>query len=1363
VSKASVRLAAALAAVLLARAAHAAAPWEGEPLEGDPAAIRAAADGLAPPPGVPVDVLFEEGLYRFDARGALVHVHRVLFRPLTPEAARLAGRVDRPWSPWHQARPEIRARVIGEGGSVERLDPASLVEAAATGGTPSERRVVGAPLPGLRAGSIVEQVITVRDTAPLFDAGAVYRFGFGGGSPSRRVRLRIEAPAALPLRFAVRGLDMAPVEAVRDGVRTLVFDRRDLPASPSPEPASPPELPSGPHVAFSVGRSWAEIARAYGDLADARLRGDELRAQLAAAGVDGRRSPEETVARVVAWVRANVRATGVPLSEAPVAPARPADTLSRGAGAAKDVALLVTGLLRAAGLDARLALVATEWHDPPAELPGLGVFDHVLVRVAGKRPIWIEPADRQAAAGRLPVVAQGRLALVAGAGTKELVRTPVSPPAENAAVTVREIHLAELGLGRIVETRELTGALAASEREFRARIPASHRSAFDERYAREVLRGRVFLGAELTGGDDPGAPLRVRLEADECAIVETLDQTASVPVSADAVFDALPPFLGRAEGERVARRQDVVLALPYRSELRYRIVPAEGLRARPLPPDRDERFGAASFSERFVLEPDGAVTASFRFDTGGRRLAASDSDALARRVRDVVRGGGSRVVFERTSAALLAAGQPAEAIAELRRLQALHPREAMHRLHLAVALVQVGAAGAATEEARRAIALEPQRGWGHRVLGWVLEHDAVGRLHGPGFDRAGALAAYRRAAELDPSHAGGRAALAELLGTAPSGLRHGPGADVAAAADAYRALRDETGSRDHDRGLLAALFAAGRHAEAAALAPEVPAAPERNAILVAATAIVSGTARAEEQAATLGEARRDALEGAAALLARHRRHPLASALGFAAARGATNAAELRARAELFAAIRPWEELKDTGDEPTRFVKRLLVTGISSREPRRDLAALVATRVPEGPAREALLAGPALPFDAPHRVGREGGLTPDLLLDLALSQLELVPDGDAATGMRLRVRFRFAPGERGATLYVQKDGGALRLLASGQAWPLLGVEALRLARAGDAAGASRWLAWAREDLPGEPGDPASPAGVLAALARPGVPLDAAAAERAAAALVAVADRSGATLPFLKKARAEAREPAARRALAHALLEAARAAGRADDLLAAADDVLEQDPASREGFVAKALALQRLRRPAELERAAEAILAYRPDDPDVLGTLGSSRLLLGDLGGAARAWRRAIDGGRASPLVYNNAAWIELFRDERSPDALDWARRAVDAGPPGEHGSLNTLAAVHAGLGRVAEAREIFLRSLEGGRVPQGEDWYVFGRIAEALRLEDVARAAYARVEPVLVDGVDDPSGAHHLARRRLAVLDGSRTSPASTRR
>jgi tetratricopeptide (TPR) repeat protein/transglutaminase-like putative cysteine protease len=1339
--------------------AQGAGPWDGPALAADPQRLLAAADALAPPKGTAVDVLVEDAAYAFDARGALAVTHRIVYRPLTADAARAWARVERTWAPWHQARPVIRARVVTAKGEVHALDPATLSERGAAEDDEAlytDRRTLAGPLPGVRVGSIVEVETVLRDEAPAFDGGVTTRFYLAQPAPMRHVRLVVTAPAALPLRFVARGDGVTAVAAVKDGTRTITVDRRDVPALPPAEANAPRDVAAAPHLAFGWARSWADAAERYGAAWERQLRDADLAAELrAAVGGGARPDRAELVRRVVAWVHANVRYTGLELGEAAVVPVPPRETLKRRYGDCKDLSLLVVGLLRAAGLEARLALVRTAWEELTPELPGLSQFDHAVVRIEGTPPIWIDATDPYTPPGRLPPPVEGRLALVTGPGTKDLVRTPESAAGEHRVRTVREVHLPELGNGRIVETRELTGAFAAAERAGRERMPTDARDELNARYAKEVFGADEVVSATVEALDAPERPLVVRIEAAGAQAAHAEDDAAEVPVAPDAVLDGLPrALLGeRGEGGRVKepppRKAPLFLAVPYEAEVVYRVVAPDGFRARPLPAASEERFGPARLTQAFALGADGAVTVTYRFATGGRRLAPADADALGKRARAIIAGKSPRIRFERVGAALLAAGKVPEALAEVRRLAALHPGEALHHLHLGLALLQLGFRDAAAAEARAAVALEPGRAWAHRVLGFVLEHDAVGRFHAPGLDHAGALAAYREARRLDPEHAGGRAVLAELLATGPDGERHGRGARLEDAIAEYASVKTDLDDATFGEPHLAALLAARRFADAEALARDLPRSAERDAGLLAAIAALRGAEAAEEEARGLGDGWRDALREAARQLVRVRRYGPAPVLASAAAAGAPNAAELRQQAEEFDGIRPWEELEREGKDAERLVRRVFVAALApavpgAREP--AVARLLASaRFPED-LRPVLLESVRAPVEGYRRA--LGAVSIDVFLDLTLSKLEVREDGDPRAVLRLRLRFPASAGERPPALFAVREGKELRILASDASWPLLGDEALRRLAAGDVETARRLIEWARDVVQGGGTDPGSPAAVLGALLPPGAPAGAAELRRAAATLLAYADPAARTVPILAPARAAAVDPAERRALGAALAQAYRGASRFGDLLAIADELLAADPLARDAFAAKALALQRLGRRAELDAAGDAILARIPADPDVVGTLGSVYTRLGDLDAAARMWRRAIDAGRAAPVVYNNAAWLELYRPEPAKETLEWARRATSGERDRDHASLNTLAMVLASLGRAGEARQVFVDSLDAAGGALGpSDWLVFGRIAEAWGLAVAARSAYARVAP---EG-DDPTSAEVLARRRLAAL------------
>ena len=149
---------------------------------------------------------------------------------------------------------------------------------------------------------------------------------------------------------------------------------------------------------------------------------------------------------------------------------------------------------------------------------------------------------------------------------------------------------------------------------------------------------------------------------------------------------------------------------------------------------------------------------------------------------------------------------------------AKYPRKAVHRLRNASALLEAGLGTRAQREALAATQLEPKSALAWKTLGWMLQHDAVGRRFGEGFDRAGAIAAYRKARELDPENTDIAADLAVLLEHDVNGVRYSPKANLDEAIAEYRARRkllseDDAKDDEYANNLYYALLYAHRFAE----------------------------------------------------------------------------------------------------------------------------------------------------------------------------------------------------------------------------------------------------------------------------------------------------------------------------------------------------------------------------------------------------------------------------------------------------------------------------------------------------------------------------------------------------------------------
>ena len=1340
------------------------APWDGPAFSGDPAAVLAAAAELPVPEGAEVEVLFETVVHVLDAEGLVSSTYHKVYRLI--DAAALGGwwsNLDVRWSPWYQARPEVRARVIGPDGSVRELDPATVAEAAVPGRDPSlfeDTRRLRAPLPGLAVGAVVEFEIVERRLRPLFAAGENRRLVLSEYAPVRRSRFVLDLPAGLGVRFRAHELG-EPSRRTADGREILTFEATGLDSFEDDEKWLPPEEPQlGPYVDWSTGRSWAEVAAAYGEIVDAALAGADVGDLLEGLG-EPRADRDAWLAGLLTRLHRRVRYTGVEFDEARIVPRTPAETLARGFGDCKDKAVLLVAALRRASVPAHVALLKSGYFDSliDPELPGLGQFDHAIVHLPGEPPTWIDATDPFSRPGELASADRGRQALVIAPGTTGLTTIPEATAADNRISIVSDVYLAETGKGRVVESAEFHGT-AASRR--RARYHGSDREKLEEWFTDHVEN--LYLSGELTSfevtkPDDLTEPLRVRLEAEDLGLVITDSTEAAVGLRLSGLFEQVPAQLLAAADE--PRRHPFAISDPYLAEWTYRVHLPPGLALRDLPDDAEDAVGPARFRRSFEIADGGRrvdVRASVELDR--TRLSAEEVAAAPEAVERLDAKQGSYVLleFDHTVNAHLAAGRLQEAIAEAQRLSALHPDEALHAGQLANALLAGSLGAEARRAARRGTELEPDAAAAWAVLGRMLLHDEVGRYLQPGYDRAGAIAALRKAAELDPEDHSVRGDLAIALEHDDEGRRFGEGADLEGAVALYRELSDDLDELGLGANLAVALLEAGRYEEMRAASEALTDEVVRNQLMVLAAALIEGPQAAVREAGRRypeGEARATALASAGQDLLLLRRYAAAAELARTAARQSPRAADLLSFAEVLGRAVPYEQLiSDQSDPKGLFVRllALLAEAGDEDEPEEAIHRLFARVVRDESTPEDI--APLLD-DLRTQISAEGNdLPPEVAVDLAAAALSASVEGDDEVGYRVRLNGGVAGGLMDKVILMVPENGVLRLVASLEedASPI-GLEALRRIDAGDLAGARRWLDWALDGAwnPGQVSDPFSAAAFPHFWSRSGEERDEPGAVRLAAAVLAAPQGRARTIEVLAAARAA--ETGLRQArIDAAMLRAYAAAEDADGVTTAIGRLRERIVSESERlFQLAGGALLTLGRYDETAPLAHDRLAANPDDPSSLRLLADLARETGDVARAAELYERLFDTGKELSYDYNNAAWIGLASPITTAHHLELAQRAIAI--DGSHQALHTLAALLAVTGQPAEARRVLLQSIEaeGGPI-DSHDLYVLGLLAETYGLPEAAARYYQRtVDEYTDEDHDSPTSTAALARARAAAL------------
>jgi tetratricopeptide (TPR) repeat protein len=1362
-------------------AVHAADAWDAPAFTAPARELLQAASGITRARPTDVVVLLDERHFVFDEQHRVTRTTRLIYRVDSPDGVETWAASSARWQPWHQARPVIRARVITTDGREHQIDPNLLTEAGTSNGNQvyDDDHTLEGPLPAVAVGAVVEEEITVRDEKPFFAGGSVFREYVGRPVPTLRTRIVIDAPESLPLRHLTRLLPNAQVKESRtDGRVRWTVDQGPVDEMDPMDANLPSDEPEWPSVEFSSGESWQSVAAAYRDMTEGRIRNDDARPLLSglkspargeasrgdAARVEAARGDASNyIARIVERLHREVRYTGVEFGAARLVPEYPAETLRRRFGDCKDKSTLLVAALRASGIDAYLALLsAGDDQDVSPELPGMGMFDHAIVFVPGAgadgADLWIDATAEYSRVGTLPAPDAGRLALVVRPGARQLTRTPALRAADNRQVETRDFFLAEYGPARVVETTDTFGIVEGEYRAWYAGADTKERVDQIKAYMRDAYRAKELIAYQHVPSTDFSKPYSMRIEMKDAPVGFTDLETAAVGVNVANITARLPEYFDsrvddpQTDDDRT-RTADVVFK-PFVTEWHYRIQPPPGFQPRALPANKVVNLGPAKLLSEFNVTADGVVHATWRFDTAKGRYTPAEADALIKSLRELNAAETQLISFDQVGVALRTEGDFKGALQANEALVRKYPRKAVHRVRSASALLEAGLGTRAQREARAATRLEPKLALAWKTFGWTLQHDAVGRRFGEGFDRAGAIGAYRKARELEPDNTDIAADLAVLLEHDANGVRYSPQADVDEAIAVYQARRkllsdEDIKSDSYANNLYYALLYAHRYAELREALRQAGPSLTQRALLITTLAAEHGGAAAIEASRTLISTesdRRTALASAGNFLVRLREYQAAADLIEASTRGQTTTAANTQRIALL-----------------RKTTRMDARAIAPVDPRgvvlRSFGELLAPGHDAGAFRKLLSRRSVGLTDAGFEHAQRlmlGGLTRQELpfevgVDLLFSNVRVYVEGDDALGYRVQLR---AAGDA-QTFYVVREDGAYLLLTVAPFVGPLAVMSLERLEQGDAAGARRWLDWARLELrPANTEDPLDgPA--FARAWTVGVDSDAQRARLATAMLLADCNLGERALPLLEAVGAASLSAADRLSLDLALAKVYLELDRWTELQSVGSRLVRAVPASALAFRYQQWAGIQLQQWDAVEAASRARLARLPDDSVAREMLVHRAEARGAFGEIPVIMQPLIDSGRATAADYNQFAWTSLLMQPVSESAVEAARLAYDESQGRSFAINHTLACVYAASGKPREARDLLLKGMEQVGIDRPDDpaWYGFGLVAEAYGDAESARDYYTHVQKPS-KGVIQASSIYALSQARLRALSGA---------
>jgi transglutaminase-like putative cysteine protease len=322
------------------------------------------------------------------------HYFRSMERLTSQNAVDRAAQISINIDPEHERVLLHEVRVLRAGRVIDKLADSrrSLLnrEEDLENGLLNGRVTLHLLLQDVRVGDVLDFSYTKERRDPFGERGYNDWFTTQWGSPVRRLRLRLLAPADRPLVIRDHGKLPEPVKTSSGGWIDTTWTGKDIAALPEEE-SRPSWYYYYPRIEISEFASWHAV-RAWAKPMYAVQRRDDPALRALIADLRAEQQPRAQLLKALRFVQDDIRYTGLEIGAGAYRPAQPAAVLARRFGDCKDKTLLLITVLRELGIEAWPALVHSRMRQGLIErAPSPGAFDHVIakVRLAGK-DYWLD-------------------------------------------------------------------------------------------------------------------------------------------------------------------------------------------------------------------------------------------------------------------------------------------------------------------------------------------------------------------------------------------------------------------------------------------------------------------------------------------------------------------------------------------------------------------------------------------------------------------------------------------------------------------------------------------------------------------------------------------------------------------------------------------------------------------------------------------------------------------------------------------------------------------------------------------------------------------------------------------------------------
>jgi len=555
-----------------------------------------------------IQELFPSGLDR-------VHVQQIFY--LGSEAALDAHRVTSiRYSPATEELKIVRARTWKKDGSV--LDAQDLGDhELAEYSMYYDMRSRQLRFPALEEGDAIELEYAVMPK--LRSAPYNGYFGelvlFAGRTAAQLKRYVLIAPASQKIFVHAEKAPPAAV-AARNNAQVFSWESRSVAALPR-EPRSPGATEVSPYVHVSTVGDWKQLGAWYAGLIRPQFALDSSLESELQRVLQNARGDREKIAAIQEFVLRSTHYVALEFGIYSYKPYPVSQIYARRFGDCKDKASLMISLLRAAGIEAEIALVRTRsLGDVAGEPASVAVFNHAIVYVP-KYDLWLD-GTAEYAGRELPVEDQGAMALTVSLdGTGQLRRVPMSKAADNVTRHTIRATLSAQGAIQFSGSTVTRGEDAPGLRHDLA-VREQQLDIFRRELA-EVFPSVQVDRVAVRGAEELSSAVSVDFQG----ALNSFEQKRTVSLSSSWMPRSYVAALAAAS----TRTQDLVLPSPWTTEEEIHIALPQGAEVTVLP--RDQNISGSFGSVRLHYKKSGSeIVVQSRVEFERARITALDYPAF---------------------------------------------------------------------------------------------------------------------------------------------------------------------------------------------------------------------------------------------------------------------------------------------------------------------------------------------------------------------------------------------------------------------------------------------------------------------------------------------------------------------------------------------------------------------------------------------------------------------------------------------------------------------------------------------------------------------------------------------------------------